>query len=223
MYPVCIPINHSSFPGGTTTYLPTGLTEQSVRAFGRGRYEPIQREIAGKAPESYERVGVDRALAIAVDLAADWPVRRLQILDVGCSTGLMSKLLNACGYAVTGIDRNTAPRQCERLRILQIELTRFLAEHDESFDVVLLLNGLHWFPTQEHGLPADIEELCRRARSHLYIEAPLSIENEEFCSTDTLLRPHALVDHGVGKRIRWIATTIASDAKSRRLYRVDVK
>ena len=215
--------NHTRFPCDATTYLPTAFTEQSVRAFGRGRYEPIQREIAGMAPDSYERLGVDVALAIAVDLAADRPVRRLQILDVGCSTGLVPRLLNACGYAVTGIDPNAAALECEGIDILQIGLSRFLAERDESFDVVLLLNVLHCFQTEEHGLPAEIAELCRRTRSHLYIEAPLSIESEEFGSANALLCPHALVHHAAGKRIRWIATTIASNAISRRLYRVDVK
>ena len=213
----------TKFPDQSTTYHPSGFSEHARRAFGLGQYAPIRAELAALPPNSYERVGVDRALALAIDLATCATSCSNSILDVGCGPCLISELLNACGYAVTGIDRNASPRSVGSLRVIKTELRDFLASETAAFDVVLLLNVLHWIPVQDNELPAEVEELFRRTRSHVYIEVPLSAEEDDLLGPSTLLYPKTLLDRRVATRVHWFATTIATNAKTRRLYRVHVK
>jgi hypothetical protein len=52
-----------------TTYLPRGFSSRSLRLFALGRYEQLLAELRTVDKDAYERAGIDRALAIACDLA----------------------------------------------------------------------------------------------------------------------------------------------------------
>ena len=174
-----------------------GFSERALRAFGRGKYEPLRTELASLPAGSYDRVGVDLALALAIDFAACGPTHKYSVLEVGCGGGLISELLHACGYSVTGIDRDATPRSARGLRILKTGLADFLNDDLADFDITLLLSPIDR-KLRGASLADTGEEVLRRTRSHVYIEEPG-------------------FDGGV-----WVATTIAADATTRRLYRIDV-
>ena len=86
-----------------TTYQPFGFSDMSLRRWGLGDFVPLLQELAARDGK-YERVAVDRALAVAIDMAAIGMPIPSQVLDVGCSVGTVSVLLAAAGHRVTGID-----------------------------------------------------------------------------------------------------------------------
>src|SRR5262249_3197739 len=162
-----------------------------LEEFGRGDAEPLLHELRSR-PGSYERVGVDRALAIALDLALTRAPRNARILDVGCSTGTISVLLSRIGYQGTGIASDVvagvqewqdsklltearARHSSDTCRLLQVDVRQHLAETQERYDVALLLSVIHhWLPGYGYTGAARFERseirkflrcLCGRVRS----------------------------------------------------------
>jgi len=235
------------FPNRRTTYLPRGFSESSLWLFGLGHYEPLLAELRAMEKDSYERAGVDRALAIACDLARLEAPLRSRILDVGCSNGLVAQLLAQIGYQVTGIDNDiVVERQDwhdrERLvslraaasrgscKLLTIDLSGFLESSGETFEAALLLSVLHhWVPSSggDSGGPAlerMLAKLCSRLSSWLYVETPIGDEQAEAPPDPAgiFLYPKYFVEAGLAADIQLVASTIATNGKPRRLYRIDL-
>ena len=78
-----------------TTYLPELGISDLVHALESRDWSAVQEQLG---QQQYERMGLDRALAIASDLFAHHDtLKGLRILDVGCNNGLVSKVLSALG------------------------------------------------------------------------------------------------------------------------------
>ncbi len=233
-----------------TSYLPIGFSSWALEEFGRGDAKPLLHELRGRG-SSYERVGVDRALAIALDLALTRAPRNARILDVGCSTGTISVLLSRIGYRVTGIDSDVvagvqewqdskllnearARHSSNTCRLLQVDVRQHLAEAQETYDVALLLSVIHhWLAGYGYTGAARFDrsemrkllrELCGRVRSHLYVENPIVDELEEMPPDPEgeFLFPAWFLAAGLATDARLICSTVATNGKPRRLYRVDL-
>jgi SAM-dependent methyltransferase len=238
------------FPGPGTTYLPVGLSDRAVVQFGKGDWEPIIGELAEFEPIAYERVGVDRALAILADLALVYP-SRLKILDVGCSVGTISRLLAAAGHEVTGVDSDVVAAVQEwqdpesisrarggystsRCRFVEADIRSFLAVDDGQYDVALLLSVLHhWLSGYGYvgisrfdraEIRATLTKLCSVVRRCLYVETPIEDEASEMPvdPEGEFLFPGWFVESGFARTVTVLASTVATNGKPRRLVRVDL-
>jgi SAM-dependent methyltransferase len=235
-----------------TTYLPHGFTEHALEHFGAGDIEPILAELAEQADErSYERVGVDRAMAIAIDLAVGAARRDATILDIGCSLGTIGILLASIGYRVTGIDSDvvasvqswqeeswiSAAREAGAsggFEFIKADLRDFLASNDATYDIALLLSVVHhWLEGYGYEGVAKFDrtairdtlfELCSRVRHAIYFETPIDDERVEMPPDPEgeFVFPRWFLDARLATGVKLIASTIATNGKPRRLYRVDL-
>lgn len=234
-----------------TTYLPHRFSREALEHFGFGDFRALLSELDGQGA-SYERVGVDRALAIAVDLALQGAPKDAAILDVGCSVGTIAILLSQIGYQVTGIDSDVVARvqqwqdeailrgarerwRGSRCRLVQADLRDHLAASQASYDVALLLSVLHhWLPGYGYTgqssftraeLGDTLERLCDRVSSFLYIEVPIADELTEMPpdSQGELLFPGWFLERNLARNAEVVASTVATNGKPRRLFRVDLR
>ena len=237
----------NSFLKTGTTYLPFGFTDHAMERFGVGDPAALISELSGNT--SYERVGIDRAMAIAIDMAVRGSRSNATILDVGCSVGTIGQLLAEIGYQVTGIDSDVVaavqewqdPRIIESARtsggrsnfsFVRADLRDFLDSNDDDFDVVLLLSVIHhWlagygytgtsqFDREE--VEATLRRLCARVRDCIYLEVPIEDEAVEM-PPDPLgefVFPRWFLDSRQATDMNLIASTIATNGKPRRLYRI---
>jgi SAM-dependent methyltransferase len=233
-----------------TTYLPHSFSAAALERFGRGDTKALEEELEGKSG-SYERVGVDRALGIAIDLALLGVRPDASILDIGCSVGTISVLLSRIGYRVTGIDSDIVAQvqdwqdtealsaartgiESANCRLIQVDLRDHLASLEGSHDIALLLSVVHhWlagygYSGQEQFDRAEVretlEELCRRVRSHIYLEVPIGDEAEEMPPDpqEEFLFPDWFLTAGLATDVSLVTSTVATNGKPRRMYRIDL-
>jgi SAM-dependent methyltransferase len=233
-----------------TTYQPFGFSDAALMRWGLGDYDPLLVELA-ELGGSYERVAVDRALAIALDMASIGLPIPSRVLDVGCSVGTVSMLLAAVGHTVTGIDSDVVaavqdwqnPSRLQAARTAQasarcVLLRRDLREHlevdDSMFEVVLLLSVLHhWLSGYGYAgvatfdrveIRETLNRLVGRVTRCLYVETPIHDEAQEMPPDPEgeFLFPEWFVDVGCAREIVFVCSTIASNAKPRRLFRIDL-
>jgi SAM-dependent methyltransferase len=232
-----------------TTYLPFGFTDHAMERFGLGDPAPLISELSGDT--KYERVGVDRAMAIAIDLAVRGSRRGATILDVGCSVGTIGRLLAEIGYQVTGIDSDVVAGVQEwqdeeiiesarsgedrpNFSFIRADVRDFLESNDGDFDVVLLLSVIHhWLSGYGYTGTSrfdrkEVEDtllsLCARTRDCIYLEVPIEDEAVEM-PPDPLgefVFPRWFLDSGQATDVALIASSIATNGKPRRLYRVQI-
>ena len=109
---------------------------------------------------SYPDAAVDRILA---DLAAT-PQRPARIADVGCGTGILSRLMSARGATVVGVDPNLDMLKAARTVDPDATFHQAPAEatglDDEAFDAVTCAQSFHWFDAA-----AALAEFARILRS----------------------------------------------------------
>ncbi len=238
------------FLSNGTTYLPFGFTDVALRRFGIGEVAEVVGELAGG--RSYERVGVDRAMAIAIDLAVRGMRSNATILDIGCSVGTIGYLLSQIGYRVTGIDSDVVAEvqewQDERIldsarssnsgdnfSFVKADLRDFLDSNDDRFDAALLLSVLHhWLagygytgesPFDRHEVESTLIELCSRVRDCIYLEVPLEDEAVEMPPDPEgeFVFPRWFLDSRQATEVELIASTVATNGKPRRLYRIGLR
>src|SRR5262249_41824057 len=154
------------------------------------------------------------------------------------------------GYRVTGIDSDVVAgvqewqdskllsgarveHSSDACRLLRTDVRQHLAETQERYDVALLLSVLHhWLPGYGYTGAARFDraemgrvlaDLCGCARSHLYVEDPISDEFEEMPPDPEgeFLFPSWFLAPGLATDARLICSTIVTNGKPRRLYRVD--
>lgn len=241
--------SNKTFPNSDTTYQPSSVSTNAVTAFGRGDYVPMLCDIRNLAPHSYERVCVDRAIAIALDLALQETRSNATILDVGCAEGLVSTLLATVGYQVTGVDNDVvtsvqgwyddSARRVSRIhppharcQLIRADIRTHVTSPGPKYDVVLLLSVLHHFLEGYGGsglgkmtseeFTAFLRSICLRTRQSLYVEVPTVLEQSEMPAASRLSFPEYFVAAGLASDIQLIASTVATNAKARRLYRVSL-
>lgn len=235
-------------PGAT--YLPRNLSARALRNFGVGRFDLLREELR-QSGGKYERVGVDRALAIALDLAMLGEPNQLRILDIGCSVGTISALLASVGHRVDGIDSDVVARvqewqdptlltetrqaaSTDNCHFFKRDLREHLSASPDSYDAALLLSVVHhWlsgygytgetrFDRAEVG--NTLRQLCARVRKYLYMEVPIVDEYPEMPPDPEgdYLFPSWFLSAGLATSIELIASTIATNGKPRRLYRINL-
>ena len=88
-----------------------------------------------------------------------------EILDAGCGSGNLTRLLIDAGYRVQAVDASTgmlerASRKCPEASCMLVDLDRTLPFHDRSFDAVTCSNVLYSLPNPERTL-AELERVLR--------------------------------------------------------------
>ena len=173
------------------TYLPELGISDLVNAVMSRDWSALEEKLG---VQEYERLGLDRALAIASDLfAQQGSLRGLRILDVGSNNGLIAKMLTALGCSVVGIDNGDVDTQGlytgleGQTRLTGFEfhhkdLADFLGADDRYWDCILLLSVTHHWETgyamsgerrySDGNIRDLLATLFRRTRSTIYYECP---------------------------------------------------
>jgi hypothetical protein len=157
------------------------------------------------SPVRYDRVSVDRALALWIDLETVAPGERLSIADLGCNIGVIGQTLAAVAHTVTGIDndlaglvqpyyppengviaRRVALRHGLDNFVYRVQSIEDFAHGADRYDVGLLLSVAHqwWagYAGTERGAKSIqqiyrlSEEICGRFERYLYLEHPASLD-----------------------------------------------
>lgn len=175
------------------TYLP----ELKISYLMTGLYTSNWSEVDHALTEQeYERLGLERALAIVSDLFIRFgSLQGLQILDVGCNNGLFAKTLATLGCCVVGIDNADINDQglygdlqteavSQGFEFHQIDLQDFLRSDDRLWDCVLLLSVTHHWETgyamsgKRRYVDEDIRcifnTLLQRTKRSIYYECPFN-------------------------------------------------
>ena len=173
------------------TYLPDIDISDLVHAVESQDWTMVEDKIHG---QQYERLGLDRALAIASDLLMrHQSLTGLRILDVGCNNGLVAKMLSALGCVVVGIDNGDVDAQglyselksqshFSEFEFHSKDLAEFLDADERHWDCILLLSVTHHWETgyamsgKRRYSDEDIRHLFaamfRRTRLSIYYECP---------------------------------------------------
>ena len=175
----------------TKTYLPELSISDLVHALTSQDWSAIGEKLN---TQQYERLGLDRALAIASDLfARHGSLQDLRILDVGSNNGLVCKVLSALGCSGVGIDNGDIDGQgfyadlksqtrSAGFEFHRKDLAEFLELDDRRWDCILLLSVTHHWETgyamsgerrySDDDIRHLLSTLFRRAGSSIYYECP---------------------------------------------------
>ena len=104
----------------------------------RGRAESF-----GDAAERYDRARPSYPPALVDDLTAGTTRR---VLDVGCGTGIASRLFTARGCAVVGVEQDARMAEVARRHGIDVEVASFETwdARDRTFDLVACGQAWHW-------------------------------------------------------------------------------
>jgi len=149
---------------------------------------------SGESPET-------DSVAQAVDLLADKLAAGMSMLDVGCAGGHAWRSFRKLGVEYYGIDHYARGVEIGRHYLaplgLQPERLRHMALHqlppEESYDAVVCLNTLYYFPTYH----APLEAMARAAKHWLVIRSHFEDEEETRFIPDILLEDgfHTMRDY----------------------------
>jgi len=173
------------------TYLPELTVSDLMHAIASHDWSSVEEKLGA---QQYERLGLDRALAIASDLTArHQSLQGLKVLDVGCNNGLVAKTLSTLGISAVGIDNADVDRQGlysdleSQTRFAGFEyhskdLAEFLDEDGRWWDCILMLSVTHHWETgyamsgerrySDHDIRRLLAVLFRRTRLSIYYECP---------------------------------------------------
>lgn len=177
--------------GDMKTYLPELSISDLVHALTSHDWSTVTEKLGA---QQYERLGLDRALAIASDLfARHGSLEGLRILDVGSNNGLVCKVLAALGCFMVGIDNGDVDGQglyadlknqtrATGFEFHRQDLAEFLEVDDRQWDCILLLSVTHHWETgyamsgKRRYSDVDIRQLLlklfQRTGGSIYYECP---------------------------------------------------
>lgn len=175
------------------TYLPELSISDLVHALVSQDWATVEEKLSR---QQYERLGLDRALAIASDLLArHQSLSGLRILDVGCNNGLVAKVLSALGCSVVGIDNGDvdgqglyldlqSQTQLAGFEFHSKDVAEFLDVEYRHWDCILLLSVTHHWETgyamsgkrrySDDDIGRLLATMFRRTRLSIYYECPSS-------------------------------------------------
>jgi predicted TPR repeat methyltransferase len=92
------------------------------------------------------------------------PSKRLDVLDAGCGTGLCGPLVASYARRLTGIDLSAGMLAQAKEKnlydaLIQVELTEYLRDHKESFDLIVSADTLVYFGGLEDVVSAAARAL----------------------------------------------------------------
>lgn len=175
------------------TYLPELSISDLVHALVSQDWAAVDEKLSR---QQYERLGLDRALAIASDLLArHQSLSGLRILDVGCNNGLVAKVLSALGCSVVGIDNGDvdgqglysdlqSQTQFAGFEFHSKDVAEYLDVEHRHWDCILLLSVTHHWETgyamsgkrrySDDDIGRLLVTMFRRTRLSIYYECPSS-------------------------------------------------
>jgi hypothetical protein len=190
--------------------------------------------------QNYERLGLERALAIAMDLyQCHAKLEGLTVLDVGCNNGVIGKVLYALGCLVVGIDNSDVdsqslykplkPSKEFELEFYKKDLKDFLSEDQRMWDAVLLLSVTHHWETgyamsgNRRYTDKDITDICAKLCSKtnhtIYYEGPSNEPGFPEGYGISFLRKYFLQLRGV----RFLQDTVGPNGYLRELWALDTR
>jgi predicted TPR repeat methyltransferase len=115
-------------------------------------------------------------VANALEAGCDAPAGTLDVLDAGCGTGLCGPLVRAHARTLTGVDLSARMLEKARQRgvydqLHKAELTHYLTQHRERWDVVLSADTLCYFGDLDAVLAASHGALRPGGRLIFTVEA----------------------------------------------------
>jgi predicted TPR repeat methyltransferase len=130
----------------------------------------------------------------AIEARIPTPRGDLAVLDAGCGTGLCSGFLKPHAKSLVGVDLSEGMLARARAlgvydEIVQQELTQYLCEHPEAFDMVVSVDTLCYF--------GDLRLVLEGARQSLRKGGTLffTVEKSETSGAGFLLNPHGRYSH----------------------------
>ena len=230
------------------TRLPSGLSPQARQRLREGDVDLLLQELSTKR-HSYERVGIDMILAMAVDLALEGVPPSAPILTVGPGAETICLLLTDMGYSVTGVesddlgssarswnDEHVETGQKQALGpvagLLGAVIQEHLARSDALYDVALVVGlGDEVAPARPgtassnpHQLSRVLSELCKRVRHRLYVEVPVNEGTAQPLDSDGQFSlPRWLLKDDLAIGFEIVASTVGADGEPRRLCRVNLR
>jgi predicted TPR repeat methyltransferase len=118
----------------------------------------------------------------------------LSVLDAGCGTGLCAPILASCADHLIGVDLSSAMLEEAKKRglyheLVKGEITNYLVEHTDFFDLIAAADTLIYF--------GDLEELISAAYSALHPGGHFvfTVEEEKVTNEIFCLNPHGRYSH----------------------------
>jgi SAM-dependent methyltransferase len=220
------------------TYLPEINIDDLINAIWTNNWSNVEEKIF---PQKYERVGIDRALSIVIDLIdSHQNLPNLKILDVGCNNGLIANVLAALKCDVTGIDNGAVDSQeiyknlkhqyqSGAIKFQNVDLLDLLKSHENYWDCIFLLSVTHHWETgyamsgkrkySDNDIHTIFVELFRRTRLTIYYECPLNEPGFEAGSGVDFLHRFCIEP----PKLRFLGNTIGPNGYLRQLWAIDME
>jgi SAM-dependent methyltransferase len=218
------------------TYLPELTISDLMQAIASQDWSSVEKKLG---TQRYERLGLDRALAIASDLSTRHKtLHGLRVLDVGCNNGLMAKTLSTLGCFVVGIDNSDVDGQglySDLQSTMQFsgfeyhnkDLAEFLNEDTRCWDYILLLSVSHHWETgyamsgkrrySDEDIRHVLSTLIQQTRLSIYYECPSNEPGfEAGFGVDFLFRHCREIP-----KMRWLGRTIGPNGYLRQFWALD--
>jgi glycosyltransferase involved in cell wall biosynthesis len=202
------------------------LSPQARQRLKEGDVDLLLQELSANG-DSYELVGIDMALAMAVDLAVEGVAPSSPILAVGPTVETVCLLLSDMGYRVTGVEGG-GPRS----GLDEAAIQQHLARSDAFYDIALVV-GLGdevapaWPETASSTLQQQsgiLAELCKRVRRSLYVEVPVDEgPAQPFDPHGQFSLARWLLENDLATGFEMVASTVGAGGQPRRLCRVNLR
>ncbi|PTY06628.1 hypothetical protein DB347_11350 [Opitutaceae bacterium EW11] len=194
----------------------------------------------------FERVGLDRLIAITIDLFRRSIYKPARILDVGASTGLFAEALADRGYSVTAIENNlaadvqkrypvqpsillAASASCHRageLEFVAADFIDFIASSTAVWEACLLLSVVHQVYSgyamtavgrrKPEELVRVLQKLAQSVTHGIYFESPSSEPVNQLLGE--LFTPDWFLKHTCVKSYELLVNSASADGDLRPLY-----
>ena len=207
------------------------LPEISQKALRDYLLNPDSDFLANIEKQDYERLGIDRALLLASDILIRYGrADGFSILDVGCNSGLIGRILETLGNKIDAIDNAAVDIQgsYERLSdVVKADLFDYLETNNFRWDFVLLLSVVHHWESgyamsgsamySESVIHEIFATLKKRTSCGIYLELPLEEPGFTADFSDGFVKKYCR-----DFQISEINRTVGTNGFLRRLFYLDI-